>query len=216
MKNRGMALLIGLLLMAALSLLALSAASGTVLQRNMAINFEENALSLQNASIAVSYARSWLNHREVNERQGNCASGCLLPVGIRNSGELPDQPEFESAGWWRNNAFAAGYDPETAEATDTPDNGIEPARWLIEEIHYTPTGDAWEEFRAEGIAYYRILGRGTGRNARSVSVVEMIVARPWEGDFQVGSYPPEGPDRTFCRQFENRYDCGSLSWRQRR
>jgi len=215
-KNRGIALLTGLLLLAAVSLLALSAATGTLLQRNMAINYEENALALQNASVAGSYALAWLNSREDIERQSGCQTDCLLPVGIRNPGEIPDQPEFESVEWWRSNAFAAGYNPETAETDFTPDQGAEPARWVVEEFHYLDTGDSGEENGAQGLGYYRILSRGTGRNGRSVAVIETVAARPWEGDFQAGSYPPESPARVFCRQFESRYDCGRLSWRQRR
>jgi len=216
LNSRGIALFTGLVLLAALSLLALTAASGTVLQRTMAANFQENSLALQNASIAASYARAWLNSRQVVERESGCQDNCILPVGIRNSGELPFQPEFESAAWWRSNAVAVGYNPETAETTTTPDGGAEPARWIIEEIQYAATGDTRGENMAEGVGYYRIFGRGTGLNTRSVAVIETIVARPWEGDFQAGSYPPDGPFGVFCRPFENRYDCGSLAWRQRR
>jgi Tfp pilus assembly protein PilX len=216
LKTRGIALLTGLVLLAAISLLALSAASGTVLQRNMAINHEESALALQNASIAASYAMAWLNSRAVSERQSDCVSNCLLPIGIRNPGELPTHPEFESVEWWRSNAFSTGYNPQTAETLVTPDLGAEPARWIVEEIHYLATGESRDENGAEGLGYYRVLSRGTGRNSRSVAVIELIAARPWDGDFQAGSYPPDGPVRGFCRQFETRFDCGRLSWRQTR
>jgi len=216
LNSRGIALFTGLVLLAALSLLALMAASGTVLQRTMAANFQENSMALQNASIAASYARAWLISRQVNERESGCLENCILPVGIRHSGELPARPEFESAAWWRSNAWAVGYNPETAEMMIAPDGGAEPARWIIEEIQYQTTGDQRGENLAEGVAYYRIFGRGTGLNARSVAVIEAIVARPWEGDFQAGSYPPDGPFGAFFRPFENRYDCGSLAWRQRR
>jgi Tfp pilus assembly protein PilX len=216
LKDRGIALLTGLVLLAAVSLLALSAASGTVLQRNMSINFEENALALQNASIAASYAVAWLNSRAVSERQSGCQTGCLLPIGIHDTGELPANSEFESAEWWRDNAYTTGYNAQTAETLATPDLGAEPARWMIEEIHYQLTGDSRDTNRAEGLGYYRVMSRGTGRNAQSVAVIELIVARPWDGDFQAGSYPPAGPGVEFCRQFDNRYGCGRLSWRQRR
>jgi Tfp pilus assembly protein PilX len=216
LNSRGIALFMGLVLLAALSLLALTAASGTVLQRTMAANFQENSMALQNASIAASYARAWLNSRQVNERESGCLENCLLPVGIRSFGELPARPEFESAAWWRSNAWAVGYNPETAETAIAPDGGAEPARWIIEEIQYQTTGDIRGENLAEGVAYYRIFGRGTGLNTRSVAVIESIVARPWEGDFQAGIYPPDEPFGAFCRPFESRYDCGSLAWRQRR
>jgi Tfp pilus assembly protein PilX len=216
LNSRGIALFAGLVLLAAVSLLALTAASGSVLQHNMAVNFQENAMALKNASIATAYAKAWLNSRLVSERESGCLDGCILPVGIRNPGELPARPEYESAAWWRSNALAAGYNPETAETEITPDAGAEPARWIIEEIQYETSGDTRGENMAEGVAYYRILGRGTGRNTRSVAVTEAIVARPWDGDFEPGLYPPDGLFGVFCRQFDNRYDCGSLSWRQRR
>lgn len=216
MKESGIALVTGLILLAALSLLALTAASGTVLQRSMSNNYEESELARQNAAVAMGHAMAWLNSRPVSDRQAGCVSDCVLPAGLRNPGELPDQPEYESAAWWRDQAFAAGYNPDTAEVTPTSDRGAEPARWLIEELHYLSTGDPWGENRAQGLAYYRILGRGTGRNVRSVAVIEVIAARPWDGNFNAGSYPPDGPDLQFCQQFEGRYDCGRLSWRQRR
>jgi Tfp pilus assembly protein PilX len=216
MNNRGIALLAGIVLLAALSLLALIAASGTILQRNMTANFQENSMALQNASIAVNYAETWLYSRLVNERERGCQINCVLPVGLVNRGELPARPEFESAAWWRSNTFALGYNPETAEQESTPDAGAEPARWIMEEIQYEATGDPRGENRAEGVAYYRVFGRGTGQNTRSIAVTEAIVARPWEGDFQAGSYPPTGPPGAFCRQFESRYPCGRQSWRRRR
>lgn len=216
MKQRGIALLAGLVLLTAISLLALSASSGMILQRNMTMNFQENSLALQNASIASEFAVAWLNSRPVIDRESACEEDCLLPIGIHAQGELPAQPEFESVEWWRSNAFETGYNPEKAETITTPDRGAEPARWIIEEIYYQLTGDVVEEGRAESVAYYRIFSRGTGRNSRSVAVTETITARPWEGDFDSGDYPPTGPLDSFCDQFESRYDCGRLSWRQRR
>lgn len=216
MKHRGIALLMGLVLLAALSLLALLAASGTVLQRNMAANYQEQMLARQNATIAASFAKFWLLSRSNHERQSACLKNCILPAGILTAGTLPPQPEFESSAWWQSNAVAAGFNPETGEVIPTPDNGAEPARWLIEETHYQPTGDERGENLAEGVAYYRILSRGSGRLLRSVAVVENIVARPWDGDFQPGIYPPGQPGGAFCHQFGGRYDCGNLSWQQKR
>jgi len=216
LKNRGVALLVGLVLLAAVSLLALSAASGAVLQRNMAINYQEKAAALQNASIAESYATAWLNSRAVSERQSGCQTNCLLPIGIHSPGELPAHPEFESVEWWRSNAFVTGYNAQTAETLETPDQGAEPARWIIEEINYLDTGDTRGQNKAEGVGYYRILSRGTGRNPRSVAVTELIAARPWDGDFRAGQFPPDGSNRAFCSQFDIPYQCGSMAWRQRR
>ncbi|MBT8048881.1 MAG: hypothetical protein HKN57_00640 [Xanthomonadales bacterium] len=216
MNQQGVALLAGLVLMAAVSLLALSAASGMVLQRSMASNFQESMLALQNASIASAYAQAWLFSRSDHERERGCQIDCLLPMAIHEGGTLPMNPEFESAAWWRNNAIPAGYNPATAQMEITPAQGAEPALWLIEEVHYESTGETEHESHAGGQAFYRIVSRGTGLNARSVVVTETIVARPWEGDFSAGPYPPNGPVETFCRQFDDVYACGHLAWRQTR
>jgi hypothetical protein len=216
LNDRGIALLAGLILLASISLLALVTASGTVLQRNMAGNFEDKALALQNASIATGFAAAWLISRPIISREAGCQTGCVLPAGIHNPGGLPARPEFESSAWWEANAFEAGFNPVTSEFITTSDSGFEPARWIIEEIHYQETGETRGENVAEGVAYYRILTRGSGRTSRTVAVTEAIYARPWEGDFEAGAYPPDGPPHGFCRQFDRKYDCGKLSWRQRR
>ena len=216
MNNRGIALLTGLILLASISLLALVTASGTVLQRNMAGNFEDKALALQNASIATGFAAAWLNSRPIISREAGCLSNCILPAGIHNAGELPARPEFESSAWWEAHAIEAGFNPLTTESIATSDSGFEPARWVIEEIHYQPTGETRGENAAEGVAYYRVLGRGSGRTNRTVAVTEAIYARPWEGDFEAGAYPQDGPPNDYCLQFDRKYDCGKLSWRQRR
>ncbi len=216
MNNRGIALLAGLILLASISLLALVTASGTVLQRNMAGNFEDKALALQNASIATGFAAAWLISRPIISREAGCQTNCVLPAGIHNLGSLTARPEFESSAWWEANAIKAGVNPLTSEVIATSDSGFEPARWVIEEIHYQPTGETRGENAAEGVAYYRILTRGSGRTHRTVAVTEAIYARPWEGDFEAGTYPPDGPPHDFCLQFARKYDCGKLSWRQRR
>jgi hypothetical protein len=130
--------------------------------------------------------------------------------------QLPERPEFESAAWWEANAEEAGVNPDTGEAFGLPWAGTEPSRWLIAELHYEATGDAPGEDSAEGVAWYRILSRGIGRQAGSVRVTESIAARPWEGEFPANEFPPQGSSRSFCETFEGRYPCGRLSWRRRR
>jgi Tfp pilus assembly protein PilX len=219
---RGIALLAGLVLLAAVSLLAILAASGTLLQRNMAANYHENSLALENASFASAYAQAWLFSRPANAREEDCTIQCILPTGIQNTGELPLQPQFESAGWWQSHGFIAGYNPESIEAATASHDAVTSSFWLIEEVHFETIPSAEPESQEHdpadigGIGYYRVFGRGQGRTPNSVAVVESIVARPWNGDFTVALFPPRGPVHSFCRQFEERYDCGVLSWRQRR
>lgn len=216
MREHGIALLIGLILLAALSLLALVSTSGMMLQRRMAANFEQRSAALEKATMAQSWARAWLYSRADHERESDCETACILPAGILNSGELPRLPEFESESWWRGNTFAAGLNPETGQLLVDVYPGEDPPRWVVEEVHYQATGDAAGKSTAEGLGWYRILSRASGTHPGSIAVTEVIVARPWGGDFLPVDFPAVKPSAEFCRQFEDRYDCGIQAWRQRR
>ena len=213
MKNRGIALLAGLALLAAVSMLAVLAASGTLLQRNMATNFREGSLAFENAAVAASFARAWLDSRPASEREPGCINSCILPTGIYGNGEAAPQPEFEGIGWWRVNAFSAEYNPGTATTIDDSDLAAWSAHWLIEEVHFQA---GTESQSPAGTGYYRILARGEGHNPNNVVVLEAIVARPWEGEITPAVFPPGWPKSQFCRQFSSQQPCGVLSWRRRR
>ena len=221
MNQRGMALIAGLVLLAAFSLLALVATSGMILQRHMAANYHENDLALENAAIASFFATSWLYSRPNYQREAGCITGCLLPAGIHNAGEIPTQAEFQSAGWWLLNGIAAGIDPYSTETVSTgTGTGANPPLWIMEELYFEATETTGDETNSDGVAYYRILSRGTGTQAGKVAVTESIVARPWGGDYQLGTFPADAVSSVFCLQFaglaEGNLDCGRLAWRQRR
>lgn len=211
-----MALVVGLVLLAALSLLALTSGRGMALQHRMAGNADENMQALHNATMAASAARAWLESRADVEREPGCLTDCLLPVAIRNAGELPPRPELESAAWWRANAFEAGTDPQSGEDLGYRPGGAEPARWMIEEILYQPADRDDPDTPVGGVGYYRVLARGSGRRASSVAVSESILARPWEGEYEPAPYPPLDPPAAFCGQFDASVACGKLAWRQRK
>ncbi len=221
MNQRGVALIAGLVLLAALSLLALVATSGMILQRHMAANYHENKLALENSAIASSFATAWLYSRADYEREEACISDCLLPVAIRNAGELPARAEYQGSSWWRVNGFEVGVNPESGESTgNNPGSGAVSPLWIMEELHFEAVENSAEGIPIEGVGYYRILSRGTGTQAGKIAVTESIVARPWGGDYLPDIFPP-GPDASnFCLQFagqaEEDPDCGRLAWRQRR
>jgi Tfp pilus assembly protein PilX len=215
-RVRGIALLMGLVLLAAISLLAVMAVNGMLLQRRMSGNFSVGSAALADATRATVAAQAWLNSRADIERETGCLDTCLLPVAIRGPGELPPHPEFESMAWWRAHATAVGTHPATNEPLRPGATDAEPPRWVIEELHYVPITAPATEPLIEGIGYYRIFARGGGRGPASLAVTESIVARPWEGQIEPLPYPPDEPPGTFCRQFDAALPCGVQAWRQRR
>ena len=84
--------------------------------------------------------------------------------------------------------------------------------WLLQEIHYVPHANTAPGI--DGVAYYRILGRGVANDI--VVVSESIVARPWGGAVKELAFPPADTLSEFCASINTAVPCGRLSWRQRR
>lgn len=219
--QRGIALLAGLVLLSALSLLALIAATSMVSQQRMAGNFDDAETARAHAEWALVGGLSLLRATPDDRRAAGCSAGCFLPPTdsvIRLGGDLPALPEFEPAGWWQSEGLLPGTDPVTAAAPATDfGSWAEPPRFTVEELAFRPAAELAAPPEApgiDGIGYYRVLGRGTGRQATVVAVNEAIVARPWTG------LPPEGAPPAdwaeLCAPFRAWYDCGQMAWRARR
>jgi Tfp pilus assembly protein PilX len=213
MKSRGVALVTGLLLLAAISLLAITAAGGMTLQHRQAANFQDRLRARSAAGAATRAAMAWLYSRPDSDRQIDCARACFLPDAVYAPDALPPQAEFQSASWWSQHATAADRDPVSAEPLGFAPNSAGQARWILQEVHFDSIDPAATRRTVAGIGYYRVLGRGVGRQAETVVVTETIVARPWHGAFEPLAFPPKNPLRSFCMQFDGELPCGMHSWR---
>lgn len=216
MNARGMALVTGLVVLAAVALLAITAAGGMTLQRHQAANFQDHVRAEANADAARAAALAWLYSRADTDRQFDCVSGCFLPDAVRPAGDLPRSPEFLPAAWWQGHAHDAGSHPLTGEPVGFRGASDGAAHWLIEEAHFRRIDPDGNPQGIHGVGYYRVLARGTGRQGRSVAVTETIVARPWQGEYEPGRFSPDESLRRFCAQFGAELACSVLSWRMRR
>ena len=216
----GMALLAGLMILASISLLALVATASMATQYAMAGNFTDQQLADQSAREALFQGQQFLLGLDPSSRSADCLEDCFeAPLSgiIHAAMDLPDFPEFEPTLWWEAWGLDARTDPLTGATVNHPWNSTpEPPRYLLEELFFdsNPELQAGEEAPAvEGVAYYRILGRGTGRGPAAATVEEIILARPWptpaEGDGDLSA-------ADFCAAFSQWYPCGPMVGRQRR
>jgi hypothetical protein len=209
---RGMALLAGLVLMVAVSLLAVTAAGGMTLQQHQAANFSDQLLAFSRADRARSWAVAWLYSRPNGQREAACSTNCFLPPAIHAINQLPGQPEFMLLSWWQANGVPVGADPGIPGGESHFATGDESALWLIEEIHYVDRADVAADI--ESVAYYRVFARGAADD--SVVISESIIARPWGEGVTELAFPPAGPLAEFCARISDDVPCGQLAWRQRR
>lgn len=221
LREAGVALLAGLVMLMAISLLALAASKSMILQQHMAGNFSDSQQARQAATFSILQGESLIFSIGHNARFPACKQDCFAPPLdriIRQTSELPVSPEFENAPWWQSWAFEAGADPVNgSDPVQVWTYGTEPPRFLIEELHFDDLGSATRAADApalDGIGYYRVLARGTGRGPAAVAVDEAIIARPWLSDATPDSGTPD--EKAFCEAFQPWYDCGVMVWRQRR
>jgi len=214
-------LLAGLVLLAALSLLALAVSGSMLRQQHMAGNYTDGQLARRAASVAIFKGRLFLFKIADEARARSCLHDCFVSpfdTLIRRPSELPPNPEFEDAAWWRIWSLPFGADPgDDSGSIETWNFGPEPPRFLIEELRFDDlasrqkTADAPEP---DGIGYYRILARGVGQVPFSVAVDEAIVARPWFGPDARDQR--NSPEHGFCETVGAKYDCGLMALRQLR
>lgn len=211
MNCRGIALVTGLLVLAAISLIAITAAGSMTMQRKQAANYHDRTLAMANAELAESWAKAWLFSRADIERQSSCTRNCVLPIGIHSDGELPASLENLATTWWSEAAMPSGGNPASGGAIPRPDSN---SYWVMEEIHFKEGSADNESSGPGGIGFYRITSFGAGRHPRTAVVTESIVARPWHTDTSPADFPPSEPLTSFCRRFPRDVTCGTVAWRQ--
>ena len=179
LPKAGMALLMCLLFLIALTLLGLSASADAVLQNQLAANLKETERAKQAALTALSWAEEWLFELEGSAPEP-CTASCA-GVKLHPAGELIPHPEFEALTWWQTQGYEAGIDPLTGNRLEVfSSNSDSPPMWIIEVAHAIPASAGSEtEAPTDARAWYRILARGSGQTDKSVSVVESTVTRTW-------------------------------------
>ena len=215
--DQGAVLLICLLMLAALTLLGLAAASDHTLQDRMSNNLVEAALAGQSANTALSWGEQWLLSRPGSERPAACPDTCTQGDIIRAQGGHGPFPEHQNLNWWQLNAHPTGKDPLTGVIVDAALAGQGAhAYWLIEEVHLSIDTQA-DDTKVE-TAYYRILARGAGRDPATGSsrfaISQSIIARPWGDAAWTDAFPPSGQAYSFCNLEDMTTPCGRLAWRQ--
>ena len=168
-RQRGVALIISLIFLLLLTLIAVSAMQGTILQERMAGNTRNQMLAFQAAEAALSAGETQL-----------AASG--LPSGAgyyMNPAALPSATYTSSQDWVNTFSWSS-----TTAATYTGSlNGVAaPPQFVVERLTSTPPSCkapcSNNTQATTGSGYYRITARGVGGTTNAVAVLQEVYARP--------------------------------------
>lgn len=207
-RQSGAALIMCLLLLSALCLLGLSAASEHHMQVRMSENLDSGLARRFEAQHALDWAEAWLLGLPGAERPLVCQAECSPPDIIRQEGAFGPAPEHQDLDWWRHNGHAAGYLPGNEPS------GFGGPWYLIEQVHLESSTDP-EPLQPE-TAYYRILARGSSASGSQNSVIEAVLARPWGHESLSNGFPPTPGTASFCMTEPVKPPCGRVAWRLRR
>jgi Tfp pilus assembly protein PilX len=206
--ENGMVLLLGLAILAGLSLLALLAANSMLHQQQMAANLADNELARSSSRYAVDYGERFLMALPGSTRKENCLSDCFvedLDYAIHPEGHFPESPEYQTDHWWLQ--WASAHEKLPLTSWSLP--GRMPPQFLIEELKFQPV----DLFQAStdtpvinGVGYYRVMGRGTGKGQHTTRLAESIFARPWRAVDDA-----TGAD---CAAYRDWFDCGRMAYRE--
>lgn len=214
-RQRGVTLLLCVLLLAGLSLLALSAASDSQLQLRVMGNIDSEARALAAARSAGAWAEQWLFSLDGASPPPTCASDCTGAAPILAPGALPQHPGDHPENWWLSQAFADGHDPFTGQRlAPRAVRGTPVGRWLVQELHRDFVAAEQENPSAE-LVWYRVIARAAPAPSGSPVVVESIVARPWGEAGWQDALPRDAALTAFCQSLVHRMPCGRRGWRRR-
>jgi hypothetical protein len=210
-----MALLLGLLLLASLSVLALAAASDSQLQLRIAGNFDRETRALQAARSAGAWAEQWLLSLAQAPAVQQCVDDCTAPSPVRAPGVYPQRPEHAPETWWLDHGAADGIDPLTgARLAPAGDDGGPAGRWIVEQLQRQPREDTATGAFVD-VAWYRVIARAPMAPSGPAVVVESLVARPWGAPEWSDPLPRSAKLGSFCSALWSRLPCGRQAWRRR-
>jgi hypothetical protein len=211
-RESGATLLLGLLLLTALSLLGLAAVTDSTLQVRMAGNLEAEEAALQRARSALAWGERWLLSLEGTVRPAPCASASCDPALPIHETDDSLVPERQDDRWWRDHAVKDGLDPALGLlVADRTPTGAPAARWRVEELHVTPATDGTPE-----LGWYRVLAWAPRTGVTEPVLLESILARPWGDSAWRDALERPRAQPSFCMGLDSGVDCGRRAWRRRR
>lgn len=162
-RERGMALIIGLLLLLVLTIIAVSMFRGFGVQEQIAGNSREKQRSLNAAISAEQYAEWWLTSGQAPQTT-TCAAGFVTSNVGEVCGVTNPQPNFTSLPW----TTGVTYTPFSSTQAIAQTGASQGSYYQPPAFYVTDLGNS----AAAGGEVYQIDAYGYGGTSNSVSVVE--------------------------------------------
>ena len=170
-KQYGMVLITALLFLLVLTVLGISAITGTSLEEKMAGNLADRNMAFQAAESGLRDGAEWLGSVTAYITPSSDGSNGIWAEGTM--GSTPGDASVATPAWWAANGVEYGNQTNNAPA-DFSANSQAP-RYIIEESGFVPD-DTNPETLAQrlGTYYYSISAIGWGGSATAESVLQSV------------------------------------------
>lgn len=178
-SQRGVALMVGLLVLVVALLLGIVATTSTIMQERMAGNFRQTSLAFQAAEAGSRWAMTWLQSRRNTTRPFPCEIGCNSSSRVWLVGQYPSEPGHKDTLW--ASARTYGLDPTDDTAVDPVQSFsmvITQPRYIMEQAHFARDDLAGAPFL--GVAYYRVTALGISARSSNAAIVRSLVAKRFQ------------------------------------
>lgn len=173
LDQRGSALITGLVFLVVLTLLGLSASSGSIQRELIARNIRDQNVAMQAAEAGLQAAENWIRLNTTTS---------LLPLSvdpngsadIKVDGSCVTACEAGAASWWGNINNAVALGSRVSQTRDFPE-ALPPA-YLIEYLVPQRSSMTFNSQQSRPL-YYRITARGTGLSITTVRMVRSVYRR---------------------------------------
>ena len=177
--QKGMVLIVGLVLLVVLSILAISYSQSALLQERLAGNFKDLSVAFQSSEAGVRWPAAWLQSLEASSlsRPFPCSTACDSTAQVVEVGQFPTNPTPKAEFW--ADARSYGIDPASDESLDVSLPVVkEQPKFVIEQQFFRRDDLAGDP--QKGVAFYRTTSLGTGLRKNSDAIVRTVLAKRYE------------------------------------
>ncbi len=169
--QRGMVLLVGVVLLMVISIVALAGMRASILEERMAANLRLQNLALQGAEAALREGERWLAGLDANDekllpKDDLCAASpenCVYGLAALGGAARIDLTCADADALWQG-AAVRSYDTEINDLAAAP-------RYLLEDLNRREPDDLSDP-NAGGYSYYRLTAWAAGQGAASCVVLQ--------------------------------------------
>lgn len=178
-KQRGAALIMGLLVLMVMILLVITATNSTLMQNRMAGNFRDVSLGFQASEAASRWSMSWLLSLDELARPFPCASACNSTSRVWHAGQYPGEPSHKDSFWATARSY--GIDPSDDSAVSPAQSiplVIAQPRFIMEQVYFARDDLAGPP--QVGVAYYRVSSLGYAATSTSHAVLAAVMGKRYQ------------------------------------